>query len=134
DAAEASDRRGDQVVDGVVAIEVARECQDVRARRIANFLGCLLEIARRPATERDLHALLSQDFRTRPSQALAGAPDHGHLVAELEVHGPTLPATLDEHSRGELSCARSKGSRSSTAPTSWPGHSRRTSSPSSAPT
>src|SRR5207245_10814150 len=86
---------------------------DLRCRR--------LEVALGTAAHGHPYAFVRQHFGTRPPQAFAGSPDDRHLVLELEVDGTTLSATLGEHSRGRRTCARSKGSRSSTAPPSWTG-------------
>src|SRR5437867_7538500 len=83
----------------------------------ANLLCRRLEVALGTAAHGHPDAFPRQHFGTRPPQAFAGSPDDRHLVLELEVHGTTLSATLGEHSRGRRTCARSKGSRSSTATT-----------------
>src|SRR5262249_61705931 len=89
EAPESTDRRRDQLADRLVSIEVTRDREDLHPRRVANLLRGLVEIARRPAAERDVHALLRQHLRTRPPQPLAGASDAGPLVPQLEVHGPS---------------------------------------------
>ena len=86
EAAEPADRRRDELPDRVLAVEVAGDHEHVAPGGVADLLRGLVEIAARPAADRDLHALLGQHLRARAPETLARAADDRNLARELEIH------------------------------------------------
>src|SRR6267143_914368 len=89
-AAESADRRGDEVADGLGAVEIAREGQDIGARGVTDLLRRLVQVLLRAAAQRQLRSLVGEHLRARATQPLARAADDRDLARQLEIHGALL--------------------------------------------
>ena len=85
-AAESADGRGDEVADGLGAVEIAREGQDIGARGVADLLRRLVQVLLRAAAQGQLRSLVREHLRARPTEPLARAADDRDLARELEIH------------------------------------------------
>src|SRR5213593_32033 len=89
-AAESADGGGHEVTDGLGAVQIARERQDVGARGVANLLRRRVQVLLRAAAQRQRGPLFGEHLRARPAQPLARAADDRDLAPELQIHGALL--------------------------------------------
>src|SRR4029434_6458635 len=89
---ETVDGLGDQIADGLVAIQVAGVDEPVANGRGTDLTRRLVQIGLRPAAQGNRDSFLRQHLGARPAQSFARTADDRYFVFQFEVHGGVIGA------------------------------------------